>query len=239
MKSREAFDVQLGEERHLALATPGSTEYGSDHVRLPPVGGWVKRGVDLVLAALALVVLSPVMIVLVLCIKLQDGGPIVFHQERIGHRGRSFRCLKFRSMVPDADRVLRELLERDESARAEWLATHKLKDDPRCTRFGRFMRRTSLDELPQLFNVLRGDMSLVGPRPIVSAETRFYGPVLSFYKSARPGLTGLWQVSGRSDTSYAERVELDVHYVRSWSLLGDLAIIARTVVVVFRSDGSY
>lgn len=238
MKNREAFDVRL-EERGLLMRAPSKADFASGHSTTQPVGGWAKRSFDIGFAGLALVLLAPLMLLLALVIRMHDRGPVLFQQTRIGHGGRTFRCLKFRTMVQDADTVLNALLDSDPIARAEWMASQKLKEDPRCTKLGRMMRRTSLDELPQLFNVLRGEMSLVGPRPIVQSETRFYGPYFSLYTSARPGLTGLWQVSGRSDTTYDQRVRLDAQYVTSWSMLGDLRIALKTIAVVFRSNGSY
>ncbi len=167
-----------------------------------------------------------------------EGGPIIFRHRRVGRDGKPFDCLKFRSMVPDADRVLRELLERHPELKAEWLRDHKLRDDPRITAAGRFLRRTSLDELPQLWNVIRGEMSLVGPRPIVHEELLRYGRCASKYLSARPGITGLWQVTGRSNTDYRRRVVLDVYYIRRQSLLLDLYILAKTTRVVLGRHGA-
>jgi Undecaprenyl-phosphate galactose phosphotransferase WbaP len=243
MNGREAIDVQASDFPAFAASPlPGThvSSHGPGEADCsPPVGGALKRGFDIAFATVTLLLVAPLMVLIALSIWLHDRGPVFYGQSRIGHRGRSFRCLKFRSMVPNADAVLRELLERDPEARLEWQTTHKLKDDPRCTAFGRFLRRTSLDELPQLINVMRGDMSLVGPRPIVLAETRFYGNELAAYHRARPGVTGLWQVSGRSDTSYETRVNLDSRYVRDWSFGSDIAILMRTVAVVLSSKGSY
>ena len=168
-----------------------------------------------------------------------ERGPILFSHRRVGHDGRSFQCLKFRSMVPDANRVLRDLLERHPELRAEWLRDHKLREDPRVTAVGRFLRRTSLDELPQLWNVIAGDMSLVGPRPVVCEELMRYGRCASMYLSTRPGLTGLWQVTGRNDTDYRRRVAQDVYYVRRQSLRLDLYILLKTVQVVLGRYGAY
>lgn len=238
MKNREAFDVRL-EEHGLALHPPAKAEFVPVQSGTQPVGGLTKRCFDVVFAGISLLVFAPLMLLLAVIIHMHDKGPVFFRQTRIGHGGRTFQCLKFRTMVQDADNALNSLLDRDPAARAEWTASQKLKDDPRCTKLGRLMRRTSLDELPQLINVLRGEMSLVGPRPIVQSETRFYGADFPLYLSARPGLTGLWQVSGRSDTTYDDRVRLDALYVTSWSLLADVKIAVKTVVVVFRSDGSY
>lgn len=198
-----------------------------------------KRALDVVGAALLLVLFAPVMAVIALLVA-RDGGAVFYAHRRVGRDGASFGCLKFRSMVPDADLRLAELLERDPAARAEWEATRKLRRDPRITSVGRFLRASSLDELPQLINVLKGEMSLVGPRPVQQAELNaFYGAAASYYRSVRPGLTGLWQVSGRNDTSYAERVALDVHYVAEATLLDDLRILLRTPLAVLRRRGAY
>jgi exopolysaccharide production protein ExoY len=186
----------------------------------------------------ALIFLAPLMIIVALAVFLQDGGPIVFAHRRIGKDGQAFPCLKFRSMAVDAERRLAELLASDPAARAEWAASHKLKADPRVTPLGDFLRRSSLDELPQLFNVLRGEMSLVGPRPVVHAESAHYGHWFESYCSVRPGITGLWQVSGRSDVSYRQRVALDVLYVRRKCLAMDFGILVQTVPAVFLRRGS-
>jgi len=150
-----------------------------------------------------------------------------------------FDCIKFRSMVLDADRVLRHHIAINPEAGAEWAATQKLRNDPRVTKVGNFLRRSSLDELPQLFNVLRGEMSMVGPRPIVQAEVSRYGDDIEYYYAAKPGITGLWQVSGRSDMSYARRVKLDVWYVRNWTLWHDIAILFKTIPAVFLQRGAH
>lgn len=189
-------------------------------------------------AALLLLLFAPLMAVIALLVWRRDGAPVLFGHYRIGQHGRPFRCLKFRSMYLDSEAMLRELLERDPAARAEWERDHKLSDDPRITPIGHFLRRTSLDELPQLFNVLRGEMSLVGPRPITLAELPRYGQVRWHYLSVRPGMTGLWQVSGRNDTTYDERVELDREFVEQHSLRLRLSILLRTLRVVIRGSGA-
>lgn len=189
-------------------------------------------------ALLLLLLLAPLMAVIALLVWRRDGAPVLFGHYRIGQHGRPFRCLKFRSMYLDSEAMLRELLERDPAARAEWERDHKLSDDPRITPIGHFLRRTSLDELPQLFNVLRGEMSLVGPRPITLAELPRYGQVRWHYLSVRPGMTGLWQVSGRNDTTYDERVELDREFVEQHSLRLRLSILLRTLRVVIRGSGA-
>lgn len=192
---------------------------------------------DIVAAAAMLVVLAPVLGLIALVVAL-DGGPVLYSHRRIGVGGRTFGCLKFRSMVRDSDVVLNQVLATDAAAADEWAAKQKLSQDPRITLVGHFLRRTSLDELPQLFNVLRLEMSLVGPRPIVAAEVPRYRDAIAYYYEARPGLTGLWQVSGRSDTGYAERVALDTRYVKTWSLRQDLRILVQTVPAVLKRKGA-
>ena len=197
-----------------------------------------KRCIDVVVSLLAIVALSPLLAVLAVISKL-DGGPIVFSHTRVGLDKSLFRCYKFRSMHVDADKRLSELLARDDDARQEWNTHFKLKDDPRITTLGLFLRKSSLDELPQLINVLKGDMSLVGPRPVIEEELVLYGEYESDYLNARPGITGLWQVSGRNDLDYDERVTLDATYVRNWTHALDLRILLKTVLVVLTRRGAY
>ncbi len=198
-----------------------------------------KRVMDLAGAALLLLICAPAFLVIAALVRM-DGGSALYAHQRVGRDGRFFGCLKFRSMVVDADRRLAALLERDPAARAEWETTRKLKHDPRVTWVGRFLRATSLDELPQLINVLRGEMSLVGPRPVQASElASFYGAAAMHYMAVRPGLTGPWQVSGRSDTSYAQRVALDVGYATNPSLWTDVKILLRTPVAVLARRGAY
>jgi exopolysaccharide production protein ExoY len=198
-----------------------------------------KRVVDVVLTLISLIALAPLMLVL-WCYCRVDGGPACFGHVRVGRYGREFRCRKFRTMVVDAEAVLARHLAENAPARAEWEANRKLTADPRVTRMGRLLRASSFDELPQLFNVLQGDMSLVGPRPVVRAElAQFYGSRgAAAYLSVRPGVTGLWQVSGRSDVDYARRVALDTDYVRNASLWLDARILCRTVKVVLLRQGA-
>jgi undecaprenyl-phosphate galactose phosphotransferase len=203
-----------------------------------PIPQLVKRLFDLAGSLTLLVVLFPLFVYLSWKIR-QTGGAAIFRHMRVGRYGRMFGCLKFRTMVPDADQVLREHLDADPSARAEWERVFKLKDDPRITPVGAFLRRTSLDELPQLWNVLKGDMSLVGPRPIIEEELERYGDQVGYYLESRPGVTGLWQISGRNDTGYEDRVALDSWYVRNWSLWYDLVILVKTVSVVLQRKGAY
>ena len=199
---------------------------------------WLKRGFDFVAATLLILLLSPLLAALSILIR-KDGGTAMYGHTRVGRDGRKFKCLKFRSMQIDADKVLKKLLEDDPAARAEWDKDFKLKNDPRITRIGHFLRKTSLDELPQLFNVVMGDMSLVGPRPIVEEELERYGEQVALYLEVNPGMTGLWQISGRNDTTYAERVALDTWYVQNWSLWYDIAILFKTIGVVFKRSGAY
>jgi exopolysaccharide production protein ExoY len=207
--------------------------------RRPALGGAPKRLFDIVVALLALGLLLPLFCVIALAIKVSDRGPVFYRHRRIGLNGSPFNCLKFRTMVLDADRVLQRHLAVNRDAAEQWRALQKLKDDPRITPLGAAMRKTSLDELPQLFNILKGEMSFVGPRPIVVAEMSRYGEYIDHYLRARPGLTGPWQVSGRNDVDYASRVALDRDYVETWSFWRDLAIIARTLRVVVTSRGCY
>jgi len=199
----------------------------------------IIRIFDIVFSLGAILFFAPLMIVIAIAIMLFDPGPIFFSQQRIGKCAKLFRCLKFRTMVVDAEARLAELLSNSPAARAEWEAEQKLRKDPRITPLGVFLRRSSLDELPQLFNVLMGDMSLVGPRPIVIDEVSRYGRYFGNYCTVRPGITGLWQVSGRSDVKYRRRVALDVSYIRSKDLFFNLKILYLTIPNVLLSRGSY
>ena len=189
-------------------------------------------------AALLLISFSPLMLLVAWLTWRNDGAPIFFAHFRVGCDGKMFRCLKFRTMFRDAEQMLANLLRDDPQARAEWERDQKLVHDPRVTPIGNLLRRTSLDELPQLFNVLRGEMSLVGPRPITLAELERYGGVRWHYLSVRPGVTGLWQVSGRNDTTYEERVALDRRYVEHRSMWLNLRILFKTIKVVVARDGA-
>lgn len=192
---------------------------------------------DRVLALVVLICVSPLILAIAWLIG-RDGGAVTFAHYRVGCRGRLFRCLKFRTMRADAEQALQEILERSPALCAEWQRDHKLAEDPRVTALGRWLRRSSLDELPQLLNVLRGEMALVGPRPITVAELRRYGAARWHYLSVLPGMTGLWQVSGRNRTSYERRVQLDELYVKTRSIWLDLRILAKTIVVVLTRDGA-
>ncbi|WP_181940156.1 sugar transferase, partial [Klebsiella pneumoniae] len=197
-----------------------------------------KRAFDIVGSLAIIIILSPALIYISRKVK-RDGGPSIYGHERIGKGGKSFKCLKFRSMVINSKEVLEKLLDSDSEAKKEWDATFKLKNDPRITKIGAFLRRTSLDELPQLFNVLKGEMSLVGPRPIITAELIRYNDEVDYYLLSKPGMTGLWQVSGRSDVDYETRVYLDAWYVKNWSMWNDIAILFKTISVVLKKDGAY
>jgi undecaprenyl-phosphate galactose phosphotransferase len=202
-----------------------------------PVARVTKIMFDLAASCAALLVLAPLLVIIAALVSL-DGGPVLFGHTRVGARGRVFKCWKFRSMVADSGAMLHRLLQDDPAAAEEWAHTHKLRHDPRVTWIGRLLRKTSLDELPQLLNVLRLDMSLVGPRPIVSLEIPKYGEDIAYYYETRPGITGLWQVSGRSDTSYGQRVRLDTWYVKNWTLWQDMEILFRTIPAVISGRGA-
>ncbi|MFV0644566.1 MAG: sugar transferase [Sphingomonadaceae bacterium] len=198
-----------------------------------------SRIFDTVTATTAVVLFLPLMLLIAFIIKVTSPGPAIFFQQRVGRDGKHFPCLKFRTMVVDAQEQLDRLLREDEDARHEWARDQKLRNDPRITRIGEFLRKTSLDELPQLFNILVGQMSVVGPRPIVASEIRRYGRRFADYCSVRPGLTGLWQISGRNDVSYDLRVRLDAFYARRQSLSYDVLICMRTIPAVMNLRGSY
>jgi exopolysaccharide production protein ExoY len=198
----------------------------------------VKRLLDLSGALVLAIVFAPLMVAIFLLMKRSDGS-VIYKHRRVGRDGRMFECLKFRTMVPNAEQILRDLLERDPALKAEWVQDHKLRNDPRITRVGRFLRRTSLDELPQIWNVVRGEMSLVGPRPVVREELLRYGRNVGAYLAAKPGITGLWQVCGRNNTDYRRRVVLDTYYVRNQTLFLDLFILVKTTGVVLGGSGAY
>jgi Undecaprenyl-phosphate galactose phosphotransferase WbaP len=197
-----------------------------------------KRIFDTFTALLLLILLSPFMLLIAWLVR-RDGGPALFAHPRIGKKGKVFKCYKFRTMVVDAEKKLEKLLQQRPELRQQWLAERKLQSDPRVNKIGGFLRRTSLDELPQLFNVIRGEMSLVGPRPVVRSELRRFGSEVGYYLLVRPGMTGLWQISGRSDTDYDKRVYLDAWYVKNWSFWYDLIILLKTIKVVLKREGAY
>jgi undecaprenyl-phosphate galactose phosphotransferase len=222
-------EIDLGED-YVQAALPAA---GASHFLRQAA----KIAFDVVVTFLALIVLAPVLVGIALLVKL-DGGPAFYGHLRVGRHGRRFQCLKFRTMVVESDTALANLLMADDRAAIEWETTRKLRCDPRITPLGRFLRKTSLDELPQVINVLRLEMSLIGPRPIVEQETRKYGPHIQAYYQTRPGITGLWQVSGRSNTTYKHRVALDTWYVRNWSLWLDAKILLKTLPAVLAQSGA-
>lgn len=203
-----------------------------------PVGGRAKRILDIALVLVAIVMFGVVIAGLAVLMKLTDRGPLLYGHRRVGFDGKEFRCWKFRTMVVNGDEVLARHLEANPADRLQWEAVRKLPADPRVTPIGAVLRKLSLDELPQLLNILRGEMSIVGPRPVVQDELAHYGCLAPLYLNTRPGLTGLWQVSGRSDTTYVERVRLDRDYVQRWSMALDLKIILRTIPALLSSRGA-
>lgn len=215
--------------------TVGSAGLATEHKSLASLR---KRIFDFTLAGLTLIFTMPILLVIAALIKLQDGGQVLFAQERVGVNGKMFKCYKFRSMVANAQERLDHLLATDPEARAEWEQTQKLRRDPRITRLGAFLRKSSLDELPQLWNIVRGDMSIVGPRPIVENEVKKYGAYFEEYAAVRPGLTGRWQVSGRSATTYEQRVQHDATYVQNWSFGSDVWIVVLTIPAILMSKGA-
>lgn len=225
---------------------PGGDVVG-DVVVVPDVSplasapGWraCKRALDVVASAILIALCLPAMLLIALAIKIGSPGPILFRHRRVGRGGEEFDLLKFRTMVVDAEAALEAHLRSDPRLLEEWNSAHKLRDDPRVTRIGRFLRKSSLDELPQLFNILAGQMSLVGPRAVVRAELERFGALAPTILSVKPGLTGLWAVSGRNDLSYDQRALLEHRYVTGWSLPLDLGILVRTIPAVLRGHGAY
>jgi Undecaprenyl-phosphate galactose phosphotransferase WbaP len=199
-----------------------------------------KRAFDLFASSILAVLCLPLLGIVATLIKLEDGGPVFYKQERVGRRGGIFRILKFRSMKKNADELLLQWLKENPEIKKEYeFNNFKLRNDPRITRIGHLLRQTSIDELPQLWNVIKGEMSLVGPRPLLEREINSYGPNIHLYKQARPGITGIWQISGRSKTRFSDRSNLDAWYIRNWSLWYDFYILLRTAVVVLKKDGAY
>lgn len=185
------------------------------------------------------ILILPLLLFIAVWIYLDAPGPVIFRHMRVGKDGKLFPCYKFRSMYINSQEKLNEILAENSAMRQEWERDFKLKNDPRITKSGAFLRKTSLDELPQIFNVLRGDMSLVGPRPVVQEELARYGEFVQDYLMVKPGITGMWQVNGRSDTTYDERVQMDVWYVRNWSVWLDVMLLWRTIKAVFKCEGAY
>lgn len=204
---------------------------------------WYNRAVkfvfDIVLTAVGTILISPLFLALCICVAIDNKGRVIFAHQRVGKNGKLFSCYKFQTMIPNAQKALEDYLDNNPKARIEWETNFKLSNDPRVTKLGAILRKTSLDELPQIFNVLKGDMSLVGPRPVVKAELAKYGDNKQEYLMVRPGITGMWQASGRSDTTYDERVAMDTWYVRNWSLWIDLEYLYRTFAAVVSRKGAY
>jgi len=224
--------------RHVAPALSGAPDVASSS--LPrPIGGPTKRAFDIIACFLAAIIAAPLLLTCYFLVLANSGRPVLFRHRRIGFGGREFTCLKFRTMAADAEKRLQQHLAANPDAAREWLDNQKLHDDPRVTKIGKVMRRFSLDELPQLFNVLKGEMSLVGPRPIVVEEIGKYQEYFHVYANGRPGLTGLWQIKGRNRTTYSERVAFDVDYLRNWSLRRDVVIVLMTVKRVLEGHGAY
>lgn len=236
-KSYEKNDFKPGanDNEYEVAATAIESTAEAEHASLTSP---FKRGLDILVSGAALLFALPIMAFVSMAILIQDGGKILFVQKRIGQGGETFKCLKFRTMVTDAEARLAEVLEHDPAARHEWETMRKLTVDPRITWLGRFLRKSSLDELPQLFNVLIGDMSLVGPRPIVEAEVAKYGADFDSYAAVRPGISGLWQVSGRSDVDFERRVQFDKQYARDWSFWFDCEIMLRTIPALLGQSGA-
>ena len=199
----------------------------------------IKRLIDLFLVIVGGLIISPFLLLITLVVKISSPGPVLYGHKRLGLNGKQFKAYKFRSMVIDAEAKLKSVLESDPKLMEEWNATHKLKDDPRVTKIGKILRRTSFDEFPQLINILKGEMSLIGPRPVTEPELEKYGENARRVLAVKPGLTGLWQVSGRSDTDYAKRVSYDLYYIQSWSVWLDLWILYRTPAVILKGNGAY
>lgn len=238
MDLRGDFDGRSGVlTRHCVETATGLAGFGVEASRV--ASDRIKYAMDIVLSVVGMIVLLPLILMVCALIYVTQGRPIFIFHRRIGRNGVLFSCIKFRTMVSNGDEVLAEHLATDPAAREEWNASRKLKNDPRVTPLGATLRKTSIDEVPQLWNVLRGEMSLVGPRPIVPSEVELFGAHFADYIRVRPGLTGLWQVSGRSETSYSARVALDVRYVDERSAWGDLVIMAKTIPAVLSAHGSY
>lgn len=228
MSERFLFEEEIGNESTVALR---DIKVKNSFLYL-----LLKRTIDIVGSFLGILLLSPVFIIVAIAIKVEDPkGKVIFGHKRVGKNGKLFPCLKFRSMFANAEEMKKNFTP---AQKKEYAETFKLKDDPRVTKVGNFIRKTSLDELPQLFNILIGQMTIVGPRPIVTKELEFYGEYENIYKSVKPGLTGLWQVSGRSDTTYEERVEFDLEYVSTRNTFKDIYIVIMTIIKVIKKEGA-
>lgn len=250
LNQRVLLETDVDYSRSLIAIAPTTHSRGADRA-LPDAGGEpkadhlekheqiLKRVFDIMFATVFLLVSFPALILLSIALQIDSPGRLFFVQQRVGRGGRMFNCYKFRTMHEDAERLLEELLANSPEAKREWDMDHKLRNDPRVSRLGGIVRKLSLDELPQLLNILSGEMSVVGPRPIVRAEILKYGSFFSDYCAVKPGLTGLWQVSGRNDVSYDERVQLDCEYTRRASFLFDMNIVLKTVPAVLGAKGSY
>lgn len=214
---------------------PGAADSG-----LMPKGALAaKRVLDILLAVPLLIFASPLLLTIAILVRMADGGPAIFSHRRCGLNGSTFDCFKFRTMYKDAQDRLQQVLDSDPAAAAEWAEFQKLRNDPRVTPVGRFLRKSSLDELPQLFNILRGEMGVIGPRPVTSQELHRYGANLHFYRAVRPGVLGLWQVNGRNTLTYDQRVAMDIEYVRTWTIWSDLGILIKAVPVVLFGKGAF
>jgi exopolysaccharide production protein ExoY len=216
----------------------GTFEFDSVTTSRPIGLGW-KRAVDIVLALFGIILLAPLLTLCFIAVVVTSPGPVLFRHRRVGFNGKPFYCLKFRTMTMDASQRLRQLLESDAAAAAEWASSCKLRRDPRITAIGNLLRKSSLDELPQLFNVLKGEMSIVGPRPVTEEELIRYCSAVNAYKACRPGITGLWQVSGRSTTTYSKRVACDKFYAQNWSMVLDAKILIITIPALLLHDSAY
>jgi exopolysaccharide production protein ExoY len=223
----------------VVIHNPADIQTSAEYEIEDTLGGRSKRILDLILSLIAMALLLPFMMIIAVLIFFFDGGPAIICHERIGRKGKRFNCLKFRTMVKNGDDILRAYLNDNHDAHQEWAENRKLKNDPRITGIGRILRKTSLDELPQIINIFIGDMSVVGPRPIVYEEIKKYGSAFLDYRKTRPGLTGLWQISGRNNIAYDERIDLDQSYIKNWSFRLDLMIILKTIPAVIRAKGVY
>ena len=222
--------------QHSASDAYDSYLSGSVGANGSPLGGLYKRALDVVIASIMLVAAAPLLLAIAVLIRVTVGGPVLFRHRRIGFGGQQFSCLKFRTMVLNADEILHVYLHSNAEAALEWATCQKLKRDPRTTFLGEMLRKSSLDELPQLLNILRGEMSCVGPRPITVDELKRYGSVADAYLKARPGLTGLWQVNGRNKVDYSRRISLDAQYLSRWSMWSDLVILVWTIGAIVQFD---